>query len=763
MSTENTREDNNDYIDFSAIWHTYVKKWWWFVISVVVCVGLAFAYTRIHKPIYLMNANMLIAKDAGDISLKADVGAFSSLLGMKNSVDDELLILRSHSMMKQVVEEMELNRVHILRHGLFNLQNQFCYQDYPIDVLPDTHGMLDTLKTGIKFKINVDEKGLANVKAIAKKETVGELTNAPLPANISTPYGSFTILKTKDYPKGKGLTTYVILSGADGRAEDLLEDVTIEIASKKANMIGLSFKHADTDYGRDLLNNLMAAYNTRGLNDKNAKGEKTLEFVDKRIALLAADLGTTEQKLEDYMKAQGLTNIEADVKFQMEMKGLLEKSLIETETETAVTKMLRDFLRDPSNEYALLPISVNDNSGSEKAYNELILKRMELEQNAKADNKVLKNLNDQIAAMRASILESLDKSYESALIGLDEVKRRKSKSDTQISQLPAQQREMLTLMRDQLIKEKIFAFLLQQREQTAMQVANSIPKGTIIDEAYSMKEPLGMSSKMILLLAFLIGLAIPPMLIYLRSLLRSKFETRSELEKMTTVPVLGEIAETDGENALVVSDSSSASAEADMFRNIRANLQYLLGKSGEKVVLVTSATEGEGKTFVSINLASSLAMLGKRVLLVGMDVRSPKIAEYLKLKPSNGLADYLSNPEVELSNVVMRQPIERNLDIIVAGHVPYNPSELLASDRVEELFNDLRARYDYIIVDSAPLGGMSDTFSLARVADATVIVCRANFTHSRDIREINTINNQKRLHRMAIVVNGVAPRKGYGK
>lgn len=759
MSTENTHEEN-DIIDFSAIWHTYLKKWWWFVVSVVVCVGLAFAYTRIHKPVYIMNANMLIAKDAGDISLKADVGAFSSLLGMKNSVDDEYLIIRSHSMMKQIVDEMELNRVHVVRHGIFNLQKQFCYLDYPIDVVPDTPGMLDTLQASIKFKIKVNGEGRADVEAIAKRKTIGELENASLPANVKTPYGSFTILKTKNYLAGKKVTTNVILSGSDPRAEELLEDVTIEIASKKANMISLSFEHPDVEYGRDLLNNLMDAYNIRGLKDKNAKGEKTLEFVDKRIALLAEDLGTTENQLEKYMREQGLTNIEADVKFQMEMKGLLEKSLIETETEAAVTKMLRDFLRDPANQYSLLPISVNgEKGGSEAAYNELILKRMELEQNAKPDNKVLKNLNEQIEAMRASILESLDKTYESAVIGLDEVKRRKTKSDSQISQLPTQQREMLTLMRDQLIKEKIFAFLLQQREQAAMQVANSIPKGTIIDAAYAMKEPKGMSKIVILLLAFVVGLFIPPVLLYIRPMLRSKFETKGEVAKLTKLPILGEVTENNDGKALVVTASSATSPEVERFRLIRTNLQFILGRSGDKVVLVTSANEGDGKTFVAINLASSLAMLGKRVLLVGMDVREPKLKEYLKLPASGGLTEYISHNGVSLNDIILREPVEKNLDVIVAGPVPPNPAEVLASDRVDELFAQLREMYDYIVVDSTAIGVVSDTFALARVSDATVFVCRANHTPIRDIRALDSLNSQNRLHRLSIVVNGTVDKE----
>lgn len=262
-------------------------------------------------------------------------------------------------------------------------------------------------------------------------------------------------------------------------------------------------------------------------------------------------------------------------------------------------------------------------------------------------------------------------------------------------------------------------------------------------------------------LAFLLGLVFPPIILYIRRLLRSKFETKDEVETLTNIPILGEMCTNKSGNSLVVKPNGSSTA-GELFRLIRANLQFVLNGKDDKVVLMTSTISGEGKSFISINLASSLAMLNKRVLLMGMDIRSPKLAEYLSLNSRHGLTEYLSTDDITLNDIILKEPVQHNMDVIVAGPVPPNPAELLASQRVDDLFAQLRTMYDYIIVDSAPVGMVSDTFSLARVSDATVYVCRANYTSMRDVKFFNNVYSENRLRKMALVVNGTNAKKGYG-
>ena len=295
-----------------------------------------------------------------------------------------------------------------------------------------------------------------------------------------------------------------------------------------------------------------------------------------------------------------------------------------------------------------------------------------------------------------------------------------------------------------------------------MLLANSVPKGQIIDEAFSLSEPLGLSKKVILLMALVLGFLFPPMLLYIRSLVRSKFETKEEVERRISAPVLGEMCVDRSGRNLVVSATDTSSA-TELFRLIRTNLQFMLGGENDKVVLMTSTRSGEGKSFISLNLAATLSLLeGRRVLLVGMDIRNPQLANYLGINPPMGLTNYLSASNVSLESIIQPVPGVADCDVIVAGPIPPNPAELLASKKVDELFAKLRTMYDYIVIDSAPVGMVSDTFSLDRVADATVYVTRVNYSTVSDLRFVEDIYTNNRLKKLSVVVNGTTSKKGYG-
>lgn len=314
------------------------------------------------------------------------------------------------------------------------------------------------------------------------------------------------------------------------------------------------------------------------------------------------------------------------------------------------------------------------------------------------------------------------------------------------------------MKRQQTVKEQLFLYLLQQREQTAISIANSMPRGTIIDDAYSLLKPVSMSRPKMLIFAFVLGLLLPIGFITLKNKLRNKFATKSEVEAMTDVPVLGEVCLSHRKESVVVRDSSSI---AELFRLIRTNLGFVMGDAN-KVVLVTSTKSGEGKSFVSVNLAASFALLGKKVLLVGMDIRKPQLANYLGISHQPGLTQYLSSDQYKISDIIQKSVDVETLDVVVAGPVPPNPAELLAEKKVDAFFASMREIYDYIIIDSAPVGMVSDTFVLDRVADATVYVCRADYTTLQDIDFVSNLYEEKRLKKLSLIVNGTSAKKGYG-
>lgn len=757
---DNTPSKRSDIIDISGLLKFYWSKWYYFVISVGLCGFLALCYVMIKDPVYQVNAHLLISQegDGGAGNMLSDVTF--GLFGGDGYVEDEVFVVSSHSVLKDVVKELELHKSHIVNTRL--VKETFKYKKFPVEIFCDP-SIADTLSKSLKFKVRVDDDGSVEVTAKQSWHTVGEAQSEHFPITVSTPYGQFSFNKTEHFIEGEDLSTDIYFMSYDSAAEGLSEEVSISIASKKSNVIALGMPHPDAQYAKDVLNTIVEKYNERGIEEKNLKGEKTAAFIDSRLELLAQDLSSSETNIEAYKKQQGIVDIAAEATYQMNKKSNLEKQLIQAETEFEILKITREFIANPANDYSLIPTT----SGSANvqnainAYNGLILERVKLQKNAKANNAMLKALDEQIEVMRKNINVSLDKAYDNSLVALKELRAEVNSADSRLGNIPTQEREFLNIKRQQTIKETLYLFLLQRREETAMMLANAVAKGIIVDEAFTLKDPVSLSNKMIILIAILFGCCIPPVWFYLKKLMRTQFETKEEIEAYTNVPVIGEMCVDKSNDSLVIKSGGSTTA-AELFRLIRTNLKFILSGKNDKVVLVTSTVSGEGKSFISINLAASLAMLGEKVLLVGMDIRSPKLAEYLNLQTRRGLTEYLSTESISLNDIINVSPLQNNMDIIVAGPVPPNPAELLASTRVDDLFEQLRGMYDYIIVDSAPVGMVSDTFTLTRISDATVYVCRANYTSIKDFNFINSLYDTTRLKRMSLVVNGTNCKKGYG-
>lgn len=754
---------NSEFIDIKGLLSTYAKKWHWFLISVIICGLAAVLFIKISKPKYEVHANVLISQEEG--KGMSSFGGLGDIFGSSGYVEDEIFVINSHSILRDVARDLGTYRTHIVKTGI--ISKVFKYKKFPVEVYP-APGIVDTLLTTVSFAADVRADGIADITVKAAGKKIAEFEEQKLPATLKTKYGSFVVDRTKDYPAGEDVNTTIYVTGYDVAAENLATEVKSSIASKKSNVIALSIISTDEKYGRDILNAIIAQYNDRGIAEKNRQNEKTAAFIDQRLALISDSLNASEADIQIYKQSQGIVDVSSETSYNMGLKSSAERALISAQTENEIIRITRDFLRDPEKAYDLIPTG-SEPTGSEISgvgssigtYNQLIMRRISLLTNAKANNVALKSLTEQIDAMRASINTSLDRAYQNSLIGVRDLQIQYNKAQGHLGNVPTQERAFLNLKRQQEVKQQLYLFLLQCREETAMLLANSVPKGQIIDNAYTLSEPVGMGKKMILAIAILLGLCFPPVILYLKKLMRNKFETRAEVEALTEIPVLGEMCTDHGGTQLVVS-SHDTSSTSELFRLIRSNLQFMLSAADDKVILMTSTSAGEGKSFISINLAASLALQNKRVLLIGMDIRNPQLANYLTLAPHTGVTQYLANPSIAIDDLIMREPLMPNLDIITAGPIPPNPGELLTGDAVDRLFVELRKRYDYIIVDTAPVGMVSDTFNLARISDATIYVCRANRTTLRDIQFINSIYNEKRLRKMSLVVNGTAAHKGYG-
>lgn len=758
----NERENQSEIIDIPGLLQEYASKWYLFVICIIACVGLTYIYTKIRQPQYSVRANILISQDDEKSSasgLMANFGNLGGVFGTKGQVDDEVFVVSSHSVMRQTAKDLNLNKTHYVKTD--PLTRVFKYQDFPVDVYT-APGVADTLMTAIKFRIKVNGDGHIDVTARQAGDKIAHVEADTWPVTVDTPYGKFYVDKTKYFKPGESLKSDVTFAGYDVVAESLDEDVTINVANKKANVISLSVISPSTDYAKDLLNAIIANYNTRGIEERNLKSQKTAEFIDSRLALLTGDLESTEKNIEKFKKEQGMTDMYADVTYTLTKKSAIEQELVKTQAETEVLKMLQEFIADPANQYSLMPSTTATADAQEAitAYNNVVLQRMDLARNAKANNMPLKKMDEQLAAMRANLNTSLEKARQSSATAARHLEQQVYHSDSRLGRMPYQERVYHSILRQQTLKEELYIFLLQRREETSMTLANSVPKGIIVDEAYSLSEPLGMKKSLMLLLALVVGVCLAPVIIYIRKLTRNKFETADELKKLTRVPVLGEICTSRSNQTLVVKPGSTSSLN-ELFALLRTNLGMVL-KGNEKVVLMTSTVSGEGKSFVSINLAATLARQGSKVLLIGMDIRKPTLAKYLPIQPKYGLTEYLSNTSMPLSDIIVPNAVAENMDIITAGPVPPNPGEMLLRPEVDQLFEKLRDMYDYIIVDSAPVGMVSDSLSLVRISDATVYVCRANYTTLRDVRFFNELYAEDRMRKMTLVINGTSARKGYG-
>lgn len=749
-------------IDIQALFQEYKSYWWLFAASVVGCMALALVYSAFKLPTYSVKANVLVAEEDETTSSMSKILA-GNLFGNSSSVDDEQIIMSSHTVLMQTVKGLGLNQTYVLRKSFFD--RSALYNDEPVKVSYPAE-LNDTISNGIVFKIWVSEDGKTKVEGKCKKKEFISEENRTLPFTLNTKFGEFTFTATEFFPKGEAFRETMSIVSYAAATENLERNVDIFIPNKKANFITLETLDPNVARAEATLNTIVANYNKKGVMDQQAKGYKTSEFINQRLNLLSEELDVAEGNIESYKKANNITDVQAEARYLMGRKGALENQLIAAETENEVLRLTRDFIADPANKYQLIPLSGMDYDGKTSsvtgainAYNGLILNRMKIENNAKSNNASLKVLNEQIDAMRANINVSLDKAIENSNVALGELREQSRQSLSRLGNIPTQEREYYNIKRQQSVKEQLYLYLLQQREQTAMSLANSMPRGIVVDEAYSLLKPVSMSRMRMLMIAFVMGLLLPVAFLAVKSKLRNKFATREEVENYVDVPVLGEVCLSKRPGALVVKGSSSI---AELFRLIRSRLQFVMTGNNDKIVLVTSTMAGEGKSFVSINLAASLALLGKKVLLVGMDIRKPQLAKYLDIKVEPGLTQYLSSNAYTIANIIQHNVEVEGLDVIVAGPIPPNPSELLASDKVDTMFDELRAEYDYIVIDSAPVGMVSDTFVLDCVADAAVYVCRANYTTLRDLDFINTVYKEKQLKKMALVVNGTASKKGYG-
>ena len=764
LNTPPTAQQEEQIVDFSAFVRKYKRYWWLFVLSLVACMSLAFAYLKLATRVYNVKSVVLVAQDDNSAGAGANLLKSMKLMGQGSKVDDEMLVFSSQELCAQVAKQLKLNRSYIEEKEWYK-PNKDHYNSSPIEVYAPEE-MFDTLSS-VSFKIDVDKNGLTKIKAKHSNKVLAELKDVTLPTTVKTSYGTFAIQTTPKFKKGKPCHIKATLCGNQFRGEILNKRIKVKLATKKSNGINLTIAETNKSRGKDILNKLMELYNERGQQEKDVEAINTAKFIDDRLALIYKGLTSSEADIEAYKRNHKIVDPELQIKTSVAKQEKADQAIIKLETNKQLLGMVRDFVSNPANKRSYIPFDVDSSAatGAIKAYNNLLAKRQELEQSAKGDNMALKQLDQQIETMHGNVLQGINSSIKGLDVQLNKARSLANESTGELGKVPTEEREARELLRQQGIQNTLYTFLLQKREENSLVLAATTPKGKIVDHAYAQTIPISPNKMVTLAMALLAGLLLPLLIVYLKDLFTTKFSNQEELEEISQVPFIGHIHHNRHNTQLVVKDGKTSSI-VELFRYIRNNLQFLLNKEDDKVILVTSSVSGEGKSFISTNIASSFALLGKRVALVGMDIRSPKLAQMLDLNEMPGVTSYLSRSDVSLDQIAQPCKEVNGLDVFVGGAIPPNPSELLLGDRVKDMFNDLRQQYDVIIVDSAPVAQVSDSFALDKYSNATVYVTRANYTRRNFIKFMNRIAANKQLKNMCVVLNDTKPSNdntyGYG-
>lgn len=733
---------------------TAIRHWWLFALSFIFCFGILFLYLRKTLPSYIVSSTVLV--DDQSLSF-AGIGNSKGNSMLKNmigggdvNVFNEIEILASENLAAKTVDALDINCRYYEKTGFLKKQDH--YGTSPI-IVEAPKELFDTLSVTLPFKIKVYADGKTDITV--KKgmfSNYAELKGVELPATVKTPFGLFVVKPTQYFTPKHEYSITASVAGNIPAALELQKDMTVDLKAKKTDIVYMDVMDNDVKRGRDILNTLVRLYNERGMKESDTQGMTTARFIDERLSLIYKNLMGSEAEIEAYKKAHNLIDPVAQAKTTIIKGETSESAIIALETQYRIASMIKGFITDPANKHSLIPFESDSLSAKMvRSYNALITQRQHLETSAKADNPALVQLDQQLNAMRENMLGSVNNALGAMRIKIDRAKDLQGESKGDMSQFASTERETRNLYRNQAIQNELYIFLLQKREENALKMAAAQPKGKLVDEAYAASEPVKPKKPLLAFVALMMTFAIPFCILYVKKMLKNKIGSQDELEAITPAHLLGQIYHAREDELQVIADTNTKNAE--LFRYLRGNVQFVLPESTDKVVLVTSAVAAEGKSYIAANVASSLALMGKKVALVELNLRKPSLGEMFGIIASKGMSDYLSNGEVSLHDIV--STTADGLDVYVAGTVPPNPSELLQGSRTAQLMEQLREQYDYVVVDSASLATASDTFSLTSQADATVVVLRANSTKQAYVKWINRLMAEGKLSNVGFVLNGV--------
>lgn len=741
------QEEENDF-NLKEVIYKYLSYWKWFAISLFLALVAAFVYLKYQVPVYKVHSSILIKDEkkglGGDDMLK-ELNLFSS----NKVVDNEIEILKSYNLMERVVKGLNLNISYLYKDGFNTVE---------------LHGEESPIKLEVKSAKELLYEEPLKVRIIGNSKVEINEKSYPLNQVLSTPYGVLKVSLVGGKPGVLELN--VAVSPVEAVSEAFMDGLTVEPSSKMSSVLLLSMEVTSRQKGRDIINRLIEEYNNAGLEDKNKVAANTLRFIEDRLNLISGDLRDVEKTVENFKSREGITDISAESQLFLQSVQQNDNELNQVKIQQNVLNAIDQYVRQKNNTTGTVPatLGISDPTllGLIQSLSELESKRAQSVKLVKEDNPIVTALDDQILGVKASIKENIQTLRKSLAITRTELEGQNARMEGMIKTVPGKERALVDITRQQAIKNNLYIFLLEKREETALSYASAVSDSRTVDSARSSIKPVKPVKRNIYLLFALIGLVVPFGIIYLLDLLNDKIQSRKDIEKYTKAPILGEISYSDTPEALVVT-KTSRSVIAEQVRALRTNLSFLSPGKEVQSILFTSSISGEGKSFISLNLGASLALTDKKTIMLEFDLRKPKLHQALEIENSKGLSNYLIG-NAELTEIIKPVPGNENFFIITCGPIPPNPAEIMLRGRLHELYRELRARFDLIITDAPPVGAVTDAQILEKESDATLFVVRHSYTPKLRLKSLQELIGLNKFKNLNLIFNAVKVdgRYGYG-
>ena len=777
LSLEQNNDQEENKVDLNELVGKYLRHWKWFLLALVLSICFAYYNLNFSRPVYQAVGTIKIKDEMGGdnstLSAFQDLGIMTT---SQDNIEDEIEILRSKSLISEVVKSLNLNvkfftgknKLSDFMDSNLGRNSEFYererYADPPLKI---NFFISDSAlhRTNSDFIISIhseDSFTFSDIeKTISKRYDFGE--------KINTPFGPLIITPNSDLKKEGliGENVMVNIRSIQSLTNSYLGRLEIEPMSQYSTIISITLKDGVKRRAEDFINRLVSKYNQRAIDLKDQLTASTSDFVNKRLEIISEELNNVDLTAETLKTQYRLSDVASETGLNMQSGQDLEKRIVAANTQLAQVKAMKDFVSTKDiNDFIPADVGITDNNvkTATQRYNDLLLDKKRLLKTSTEKNPIVVNINEQLQTLRQNIDQGLSNIETAQSISLDQLNKQDAIINSRLYSAPRQERQIRDIRRQQQIKEQLYLYLLQKREETAITLGVADSNAKIIDSAEAAPSKIAPKKMLNYIGTAIFGLLIPLLIIYLKDLLNSKVQTKEDVEKVLNIPIIADIPKQSKERYLIKKDDYSSIAEA--FRILRTNLSFILPKTASDakghIIFITSTIAHEGKSLVSSNLATVLAHANKKTLLLGMDIRAPKIKSYLGVRGKYGVTNYIINSDLKPEDITVNAPDIENLSIISSGDIAPNPAELLMNPRVEELFDYARDNYDYVIVDTAAFSMVTDTLLLSKYADATLYLVRVNFLDKRILKYIKSIYTQKRLSNMALLINGVDHKKSYG-